>query len=41
MCPVAAHTDGLKVLMWHGSGRETNPDELKKYDVVRPFRPFD
>ncbi|KAF8211650.1 SNF2 family N-terminal domain-containing protein [Mycena galopus ATCC 62051] len=31
---IAAHTEGLKVLVWHGSGRETNPDELKKYDVV-------
>ncbi|KAJ7896017.1 DNA repair protein rad16 [Mycena olivaceomarginata] len=30
---IAAHTDGLKVLIWHGSGRETNPDELEKYDV--------
>ncbi|KAJ6516407.1 SNF2 family N-terminal domain-containing protein [Mycena sanguinolenta] len=31
---IAAHTDGLRVLIWHGSGRESNPDELKKYDVV-------
>ncbi|KAF7330865.1 ATP-dependent helicase rhp16 [Mycena venus] len=31
---IAAHTDGLKVLVWHGSGRESNPDELAKYDVV-------
>ncbi|KAJ7666513.1 SNF2 family N-terminal domain-containing protein [Mycena rosella] len=31
---VTTHTDGLKVLVWHGSGRETNPGELEKYDVV-------
>ncbi|KAF7354866.1 ATP-dependent helicase rhp16 [Mycena sanguinolenta] len=31
---IATHTDGLRVLIWHGSGRESNPDELKKYDVV-------
>ncbi|KAK7061245.1 ATP-dependent helicase rhp16 [Favolaschia claudopus] len=31
---IAAHTEGLKVLVWHGSGRESNPDELSKYDVV-------
>ncbi|KAJ7499427.1 SNF2 family N-terminal domain-containing protein [Mycena latifolia] len=31
---IAAHTDGLQVLVWHGSGRETNPGELEKYDVV-------
>ncbi|KAJ6543921.1 SNF2 family N-terminal domain-containing protein [Mycena capillaripes] len=31
---IAAHTDGLRVLIWHGSGRESNPDELEKYDVV-------
>ncbi|KAJ7087303.1 DNA repair protein rad16 [Mycena belliarum] len=31
---IAAHTEGLKVLVWHGSGRETNPGELEKYDVV-------
>ncbi|KAJ7122932.1 SNF2 family N-terminal domain-containing protein [Mycena epipterygia] len=31
---IAAHTDGLRVLVWHGSGRETNPGELEKYDVV-------
>ncbi|KAJ7638363.1 SNF2 family N-terminal domain-containing protein [Roridomyces roridus] len=31
---IAAHTDGLKVLVWHGQGRETNPGALEKYDVV-------
>ncbi|KAJ7477236.1 SNF2 family N-terminal domain-containing protein [Mycena galericulata] len=31
---IAAHTDGLQVLIWHGSGRESNPGELEKYDVV-------
>ncbi|KAF8803919.1 hypothetical protein BYT27DRAFT_7195263 [Phlegmacium glaucopus] len=29
-----AHTDGLKVLVWHGSSRESNVEALKKYDVV-------
>ncbi|KAJ7047850.1 SNF2 family N-terminal domain-containing protein [Mycena alexandri] len=31
---IAAHTDGLRVLIWHGAGRESNPGELEKYDVV-------
>ncbi|TFK64894.1 hypothetical protein BDN72DRAFT_774028 [Pluteus cervinus] len=31
---IATHTDGLKVLVWHGSTRATNIEELKKYDVV-------
>ncbi|KAF8883413.1 SNF2 family N-terminal domain-containing protein [Infundibulicybe gibba] len=31
---INAHTDGLKVLVWHGSSRETDLKELKKYDVV-------
>ncbi|KAG6904249.1 hypothetical protein DXG01_011475, partial [Tephrocybe rancida] len=31
---IETHTDGLKVLVWHGSSRETNHNELKKYDVV-------
>ncbi|TFK43094.1 SNF2 family N-terminal domain-containing protein [Crucibulum laeve] len=31
---IAAHTDGLKVLVWHGAARESNVAELKKYDVV-------
>ena len=32
---IEAHTDGLKVLIWHGSSRESDIKELKKYDVVR------
>ena len=32
---VLSHTDGLKVLVWHGFSRETNHKELAKYDVVR------
>jgi DNA repair protein RAD16 len=31
---IAAHTDGMKVLVWHGSARESNVKELQKYDVV-------
>lgn len=31
---VLSHTDGLKVLVWHGPYRETNHTELAKYDVV-------
>ncbi|KAJ7727913.1 P-loop containing nucleoside triphosphate hydrolase protein [Mycena metata] len=31
---IVAHTDGLRVLIWHGAGRESNPGELEKYDVV-------
>ncbi|KAJ7590563.1 SNF2 family N-terminal domain-containing protein [Mycena floridula] len=31
---IEAHTDGLKVLVWHGQGRENDIKELKKYDVV-------
>ncbi|KAF8898166.1 SNF2 family N-terminal domain-containing protein [Gymnopilus junonius] len=31
---VEAHTDGIKVLVWHGSSRESDAAELKKYDVV-------
>ncbi|KAF9480838.1 hypothetical protein BDN70DRAFT_877162 [Pholiota conissans] len=31
---IASHTDGMKVLVWHGSARESNVAELKKYDVV-------
>lgn len=30
----AAHTEGLKVLVWHGAGRETDTKEITKYDVV-------
>lgn len=31
---IEAHTDGMKVLVWHGSSRETNVAELQKHDVV-------
>lgn len=31
---IEAHTNGLKVLVWHGSSRESDVAELKKYDVV-------
>lgn len=31
---IEVHTEGLKVLVWHGSSRESNITELKKYDVV-------
>ncbi|KAG5639348.1 hypothetical protein H0H81_004069 [Sphagnurus paluster] len=31
---IEAHTDGLKVLVWHGSSRESDTKELQKYDVV-------
>lgn len=31
---VLSHTDGLKVLVWHGTSRETSHKELAKYDVV-------
>ncbi|KAF8629639.1 hypothetical protein AX15_003370 [Amanita polypyramis BW_CC] len=31
---VLSHTDGLKVLVWHGASRETNHKELAKYDIV-------
>ena len=31
---INAHTDGLKVLVWHGSSRESDIQALKKYDVV-------
>ncbi|KII96015.1 hypothetical protein PLICRDRAFT_96348 [Plicaturopsis crispa FD-325 SS-3] len=31
---IAAHTDGMKVLVWHGSARESDVRELRKYDVV-------
>ncbi|KAG5221488.1 DNA repair protein [Salix suchowensis] len=32
---IAAHTDGLKVLVWHGSSRESNIKEMAKYDVLK------
>ncbi|KJA21693.1 hypothetical protein HYPSUDRAFT_41836 [Hypholoma sublateritium FD-334 SS-4] len=31
---IAAHTDGLKVLVWHGGSRESDISVLKKFDVV-------
>ncbi|KAK2462283.1 hypothetical protein APHAL10511_005589 [Amanita phalloides] len=31
---VLSHTDGLKVLVWHGASRETSYEELMKYHVV-------
>ncbi|TEB29534.1 hypothetical protein FA13DRAFT_1734745 [Coprinellus micaceus] len=31
---IALHTTNTKVLVWHGSSRESNADEFKKFDVV-------
>jgi len=31
---IEAHSEGLKVLIWHGASRESSIKELKKYDVV-------
>ncbi|KAG5341019.1 hypothetical protein C0989_012223 [Termitomyces sp. Mn162] len=31
---IETHTDGMKVLVWHGASRVTDHNELKKYDVV-------
>jgi DNA repair protein RAD16 len=31
---IETHTDGLKVLLWHGQTRESDAKELAKYDVV-------
>jgi hypothetical protein len=31
---IAAHTEGLSVLIWHGASRESDIKQLKKYDVV-------
>jgi len=31
---IAAHTEGMKVLVWHGASRISDVEELKKYDVV-------
>jgi len=31
---ITTHTDGMKVLVWHGASRITDVNELKKYDVV-------
>jgi len=35
---IEAHTEDFKVLVWHGSSREQNIKELKKYDVARTFQ---
>lgn len=32
---IAAHTEGMKVLVWHGASRISDVNELKQYDVVR------
>jgi SNF2 family DNA or RNA helicase len=37
---IASHTDGLKVLVWHGAARKSDVEELKKYDVVCLSPPF-
>ncbi|KAI0082886.1 hypothetical protein K474DRAFT_1655071 [Panus rudis PR-1116 ss-1] len=31
---IEAHSEGLKVLVWHGASRESNVKELKKFNVV-------
>ena len=31
---IESHTEGLKVLVWHGGNRNTNVKEIAKYDVV-------
>ncbi|KIO03060.1 hypothetical protein M404DRAFT_15784 [Pisolithus tinctorius Marx 270] len=31
---IQAHTENMNVLVWHGSSRSVNHEELKKYDVV-------
>ncbi|OSX60483.1 hypothetical protein POSPLADRAFT_1147183 [Postia placenta MAD-698-R-SB12] len=31
---IQAHTDGLKVLVWHGASRETDIKQMRKFDVV-------
>ena len=31
---IETHTEGLKVLVWHGGNRSTNTKEITKYDVV-------
>jgi DNA repair protein RAD16 len=31
---INTHTEGMKVLVWHGASRVNNPKELEKYDVV-------
>ena len=31
---IESFTDGFKVAIWHGASRESNANELKKFDVV-------
>ncbi|KAF9076667.1 SNF2 family N-terminal domain-containing protein [Rhodocollybia butyracea] len=31
---IEAHTDGMKVLVWHGASRESDIKELMKHDVI-------
>lgn len=31
---IEAHADGFKVLVWHGSTRDSDPKTLRSYDVV-------
>ncbi|KAJ3553956.1 hypothetical protein NM688_g3351 [Phlebia brevispora] len=31
---IEAHSEGMKVLVWHGASRETDAKALKKFDVV-------
>lgn len=31
---IESFTDGFKIAIWHGASRESNMDELQKYDVV-------
>ncbi len=31
---IETHTAGMDVLVWHGTSRITDPEELKMYDVV-------
>jgi DNA repair protein RAD16 len=35
---INTHTEGMKVLVWHGASRVNNPKELEKYDVVSSFK---
>lgn len=37
---IETHSEGMKVLVWHGSSRATDIKELKKYDVVRQIFTF-
>ena len=32
---IETHTNGMKVLVWHGASRVMDHNELKQYDVVR------